>query len=103
LTIVESLGLRSAVRTSQTRLLGSAALCLVFVLASCAQVETGSTTRLDGQPCRTTKVRPDFYSAEVWTDCLDKDGHAVTVATNHTDLGQWGFFISALIAATAMR
>jgi hypothetical protein len=77
------------------------ALWLAFV--SCAQVETVATTRIDGQPCRTTKVRPDFYSAEVWTDCLDKDGHAVTVATNHTDLGQWGFMLSALIAATAVR
>jgi hypothetical protein len=78
-------------------------LILLLLLAACSQVETVASTRIDGQPCRTTKVRPDFYSAEVWTDCLDKDGHAVTVATNHTDLGQWGLLFSAVAAAVAVR
>lgn len=79
------------------------ALLVIILLAGCAPVETVASTRLDGRPCRTTKVRPDFYSAEVWTDCLDKDGNAVTVATNHTDLGQWGFFMSAIFPGAALR
>jgi hypothetical protein len=77
-------------------------IVLLILLTGCAPVETVVSTRIDGRPCRTTKIRPDFYSAEVWTDCLDKDGNAVTVATNHTDLGQWGFFMSAVIAGAAL-
>jgi hypothetical protein len=37
----------------------------VFVLPSCGPVEVVTVRGLDGQPCRPTKVRPDFYSAEV--------------------------------------
>jgi hypothetical protein len=73
------------------------------MLTGCAQVETVATTRIDGQPCRTTKVRPDFYSAEVWTDCLDKDGRAVTVATNHTDAAQYGLLLGALATGLAVK
>jgi hypothetical protein len=75
----------------------------IALLTGCAPVETVATTRLDGRPCRTTKVRPDFYSAEVWTDCLDKDGNAVTVATNHTDFGQWGLLLGAIATAAAVH
>jgi hypothetical protein len=87
----------------RVQLLHKILIALWLAFASCAQVETVATTRIDGQPCRTTKVRPDFYSAEVWTDCLDKDGHAVTVATNHTDLGQWGMMFGAMATALAVR
>lgn len=74
---------------------------VLLLFAGCAPIETVNTTRLDGRPCRTTKVRPDFYTAETWTDCLDKNGDAVAVATNHADLSEYGLLTGAIIGALA--
>jgi hypothetical protein len=70
----------------------------MLLLSGCARIETVPVTRIDGRPCRTTKVRPDWYSAETWTDCLDANGHAVTVTTNHTDLSEYGSLLGPFLA-----
>ncbi|GEM_PF-2769179 len=74
---------------------------LMVLLVGCAPVEMVTVTRIDGRPCRTTKVRPDWYTAEVWTDCLDQNGHAVTVATNHTALSDYGYLLAPAVAVMA--
>jgi hypothetical protein len=84
--------------------LGEIAILCGLLLAGCAPIEMVKVTRLDGRPCRTTKVRPDWYSAETWTDCLDKDGNAVAVATNHTDIADFAAlfaFTGATVAGVA--
>lgn len=67
-------------------------LALAAGLAGCTQqVEHRPFTNL-GEQCETTKVRPDWYTAEVMTRCRHADGKIEAIATNHTDPSVFAVF-----------
>jgi hypothetical protein len=75
----------------------AAVLLLIVLCAGCAQVKEVNFTDLAGNDCRTTKVHPDVYSAETFTECI-KGGKAETIPTQHTDASMFAG-AAAIIAA----
>jgi hypothetical protein len=51
-------------------------LVLITLLGctACAQIKRVDYTDLADNPCETTKVRPDWYSAESFTACIEPTG-----------------------------
>lgn len=68
-------------------------------LMACSGVTVTPFQDAAGNPCQTVKVKADWYTSETSTSCV-RDGKAVEIATNHTDLtmvAALGGIIAALI------
>lgn len=50
--------------------------------------------------CVTTKVKPDWYTAEENTNCF-RDGKATEVTTTHTDVGMISTLVTAVTGGAA--
>lgn len=93
--------LQPCVYRHKTKKGGIVYYALIVILSSitslgCVGVKQTDWVRLDGELCRTTRIKVVPYAGETETDCLQK-GQVVQVTTSHDDLGMLGG-IAAVVA-----